>query len=926
MARYDFLTSEPKWQRIWREQGLYEPEASTDKPKFYVLDMFPYPSGAGLHVGHPLGYIATDIIARFKKLKGYNVLHPMGFDAFGLPAENYAIQTGKRPQDTTEENIKRYNEQLEMLGMAYAKSAEFRTSDPSYYKWTQWIFLQFFDSWYNLETNCAEPISKLVERFAQTGNKEVKAASDANVESFSASEWAAYDEAKKREILLGYRLAYQAEVMVNWCEALGSVLANDEVVNGVSVRGSHPVTRKPMRQWMLRVTAYAQRLLDDLESLEWSEALKDMQRNWIGRSEGARVHFRIDGHQEPLEVFTTRPDTLFGVSFMVLNPEHPLIATITIPSQKQAVEAYQLEVAAKSERERLAQEKPKSGVFTGAYALHPFNGEKLPIYVADYVLAGYGSGAIMAVPGHDSRDHGFAKLFNLPILEVVAGSEDVQSEAFESKTGTLVNSDFMDGLAVPEAIKACLDKLEALGIGERKVNFRIRDVVFSRQRYWGEPFPIVYDADGPKAVSADTLPVVLPEIDNFQPTGTGESPLARAADWVNLPDGTRRETDTMPGSAGSSWYFLRYADPLNDLLFADPSKLKYWLPVDLYVGGTEHAVGHLIYARFWTKLLYDLGHVPVQEPFARLVNQGMIQGRTSFVYKLKHENTFVSKGQLKDGEETLPLRVDVSFVENDKLDLAKFRAWRPEYANTEFRLEPDGSYICGYEVEKMSKSFYNVVTPDDICAQYGADVFRLYEMFLGPLEQHKPFSTQGISGVQGFLNKAAALLWDADGQLIVTDEAATDDELRLVHRLVRKVEEDVERLSFNTTVPAFMIFVNGITGLKTHKRSVIEPFLQVLAPYAPHFAEEAWHALGHSESIFRSTWPTVDEQYLLDDEIVYPVQENGKHRFNLTFPAGLDKADLEARALGSPEVQKLLAGRPLKRLIVVPGKIINVVV
>lgn len=917
---YNFSEIEKKWQRYWAERGTFRVEADPSKPKYYVLDMFPYPSGAGLHVGHPLGYIASDIFSRYKRLKGFNVLHPMGYDAFGLPAEQYAIQTGKHPEATTTQNIARYREQLDRIGFSYDWSREVKTCDPGYYKWTQWAFLQMFNHWYNLDTNRAEPIAALEARFAASGNAEVHAACS-EVPTFSAAEWAGYDEVKRAEVLMNYRIAYQGETAVNWCPALGTVLANDEVKEGISIRGGHPVEQKKMKQWQLRVSAYAERLLNDMESLEWTESLKDMQRNWIGRSQGAEMIFRVSNGTEEYDmtIFTTRADTVFGVTFMVLAPESEWVEKLTRPEQKEAVEAYLVAARKKTERERMAETRKVTGVFTGSYAKNPFTGEEVPVWVSEYVLSGYGTGAIMAVPAHDSRDYAFARQFNLPIIPLIEGA-DVSNESFDAKEGIMCNSGFLNGMSVKEAIPAAIDRVEAMGIGRRKINYRLRDAIFSRQRYWGEPFPVYFKEGVPYPIPENELPLTLPEVDKFLPTETGEPPLARAKDWTY--NGYPIEKSTMPGFAGSSAYYLRYMDPRNDEALVSREANEYWRNVDLYIGGTEHATGHLIYARFWNKFLYDLGYICENEPFRKLVNQGMIQGRSNFVYRIKNTNTFVSLG-LKDQYDTTEIHVDVNLVTNDRLDTEAFRNWMPDYAEAEFILE-GGEYICGWAVEKMSKSMFNVVNPDRICEEYGADTLRMYEMFLGPLEQSKPWDTKGIDGVHRFLRKVWKLYF-RDGENIINDAPAEKAALKVLHKLIHKVETDIESFSFNTSVSAFMIAVNELTDLKCHNREILEALTILLSPFAPHLAEELWEALGHQESISGATFPTYVEAYTVEDTCEYPVSFNGKMRFKLSLSKSLSPKEVEAAALADPNCEKYLAGAPIKKIIVVPGKIINIV-
>lgn len=930
---YNFSAIEPQVRQFWKAHDVYKVLNDTTRPKYYVLDMFPYPSGSGLHVGHPLGYIASDIVSRYKRGKGFNVLHPMGFDAFGLPAEQYAIETGQHPVVTTEKNIKRYKEQLDNIGFSYDWSREINTSESDYYGWTQWIFLQLFKSWYNPLTQKAETIDTLAELLEHSGNVQVPAPGDDQLK-VTAGEWRSMSEERQREVLMQYRLAYLDYAEVWWCEALGTVLANDEVVNGVSERGGHPVERKRMRQWFLRITAYADRLLDSLNGLEWSEAMKEMQRNWIGKSEGAAVTFKVKNSEETIEVFTTRPDTIFGVDFLVLAPEHELVAHITTNSNRADVEAYQGYVKSRSERERMA-EKKISGCFTGAYALHPFTGQEVPVWISEYVLAGYGTGAIMAVPAGDDRDHNFARHFGIPVTNIF-GAHYTGEVAYTGKDVTLDNSDFITGQSVAAAAAVVLDQLEAKGIGTRKVNYKLRDAGFSRQRYWGEPFPIVYRGDTPYAIDEEAvalpkdlqqLPVTLPHVESYRPGPEGEGPLANidAYLWVTNTRGEqlRRETNTMPGYAGSSWYFLRYMDPHNAEFLADKTVTDYWSQVDLYVGGTEHAVGHLLYARLWTKVLCDLGYISFDEPFRKLLNQGMIQGSTRFVYRIKGSTTFVSFN-LKHAYETDPIRVDVGFVDGVILDTEAFRAWRPDFATADFILE-DGKYICGSETEKMSKSKYNVVNPDDIVRQYGADTFRMYEMFLGPIEMSKPWDTKGIEGVHKFLKRFWRLFIDEQRGLIVTDEAATLPELKTLHRTIKKVAEDTERFSFNTAVSQFMICVNELTDFKCHKREVLDPLVKVITPYAPHMAEALWQQLGHSGSVVTALYPGWEEQYVVDNTKVYPVAINGKTRAEMEFALDMPQSEIEAAVMANEKVQQYLEGKSPKKVIFVKGKMINIV-
>ena len=924
---YNFRAIEARWQAYWRAEDVYRVTEDPSRPPYYVLDMFPYPSGAGLHVGHPLGYIASDIFARYKRLRGFNVLHPMGYDAFGLPAEQYAIQTGQHPEVTTTENIRRYREQLDQIGFSFDWSREVRTSDPEYYKWTQWVFIQLFHSYYNNVTGKAAPISELIAHFEAEGTKGIDVA-ESEALSFTAEEWRSWDKKKQMQTLMNYRLAYLGETMVNWCAALGTVLANDEVHDGVSERGGHPVEQKKMQQWCLRVSAYAGRLLDSLNDLEWSESLKESQRNWIGKSEGAEVRFPlVAGDGAELTVFTTRVDTIYGVTFMVLAPESDYVPMVTTAEQQATVDEYLAATRRRTERDRLS-DRRVSGVFSGSYATNPLTGEAIPIWISDYVLAGYGTGAVMAVPAHDSRDFAFARHFGLPIIQVVVpeGEEATDpatwEESKDSKSGVLINSGIITGLSVTDAIAKMKGHITSEGLGQVKTNYRLRDAIFSRQRYWGEPFPIYYDAEGiAHTISEDELPLCLPEVDKFLPTSDGQPPLGRAKGW-HTAEGFPYELSTMPGFAGSSAYYLRYMDPHNDKALVGRDKNAYWRHVDLYVGGAEHATGHLIYSRFWNKFVYDLGLVVEDEPFRKLVNQGMIQGRSNFVYRIKDTNTFVSLG-LKDQYDTTPIHVDVNIVYNDQLDLEAFRAWRPEYATADFILE-DGKYICGWAVEKMSKSMYNVVNPDMIVERYGADTLRLYEMFLGPLEQSKPWDTNGIDGVHRFLRKLWGLYYSADG-LRVTDTPATKEELKSLHKLIRKVTQDVEQFSFNTSVAAFMICINELQGLKTASREVLQPLLILLAPFAPHIAEELWHAIGEETTIVAAEWPEYDEKLLVEDSFKYPVSFNGKTRFTIELPREASQDEIREAVLSADEAQKWLEGKTPKKVIIVPGRIINIV-
>ena len=917
---YSFTEIESKWRRRWIEEDAYRVVEDSSLPKYYVLDMFPYPSGAGLHVGHPLGYIASDIFARYKRMKGFNVLHPMGYDAFGLPAEQYAIQTGQHPAVTTEKNIARYREQLDRIGFSFDWSREVKTCDPSYYKWTQWAFIQMFHHWYNKESDKAEPIATLIEAFSKEGNNRVNAAHSCT-RIFSASEWKAMSEKEQLTILLDYRLAYLADTQVNWCPGLGTVLANDEVKEGLSVRGGHEVIQKEMKQWSLRISAYAQRLLDGLNKVEWTDSLKEIQRNWIGRSQGAEVLFPVKGLAEQMLVFTTRADTLFGVTFMVLAPESSWVEKVTTPQQQEAVANYLELVKKRNERERQADTKTVTGVFTGGYAVNPFTGEEVPIWVSDYVLAGYGTGAIMAVPGHDSRDYAFARHFNLPIIPLIEGC-DISLESFDAKEGIMVNSGFLNGKSVAEAIPMAIDEVENRGIGRRKINFRLRDAIFSRQRYWGEPFPIYYKDGLPYTVDEKDLPIVLPEVDAYLPTEEGAPPLGRAKDWSYK--GFPLEQSTMPGFAGSSAYFLHYMDPNNGQQLINPDKNRYWRNVDLYVGGTEHATGHLLYSRFWTKFLFDIGVICEEEPFQKLVNQGMIQGRSNFVYRIKGTKTYVSLG-LKAGYDVTDIHVDVNIVQNDLLDLDKFRAWSPENADAEFILE-EGKYVCGWAVEKMSKSMYNVVNPDLVVERYGADTLRMYEMFLGPLEQSKPWDTAGIEGVHRFLRRFWNLFFDREGQSLLTHDEPSEKELRILHKTIRKISSDIETFSFNTGVSAFMICLNELQEERCHKQAILNPLVRLLSPFAPHLAEELWEALGHTDGVLKQPFPEAIADYLTESSFAYPVSFNGKTRFMLELPLNMAISDMEACVLGHELSAKWLDAKKPKKIIIVPNRIINVVV
>ncbi|MDE6079353.1 MAG: leucine--tRNA ligase [Duncaniella sp.] len=921
---YNHREIEQRWQKAWRDNKVYKTEIDKSRPKFYVLDMFPYPSGAGLHVGHPLGYIASDIYSRYKRLRGFNVLHPMGYDAYGLPAEQYAIQTGQHPEKTTSQNIARYRQQLDKIGFCYDWDREIRTCDPEFYKWTQWAFMQMFGSYYDTSLQKARPIADLVAHFEKHGSEGITAAQGEQL-AFSADDWARMTDKEKSDTLMNYRIAYLGNTMVNWCPELGTVLANDEVSEGLSVRGGFPVEQKLMYQWCLRVSAYAQRLLDGLDTIDWTDSLKETQRNWIGRSEGAEMKFPIAGSDVVLDIFTTRADTVFGVTFMVLAPESEYVSLVTTPEQREAVDAYLDSIKHKTERERMI-DKKVSGVFTGSYAVNPLTGKEIPVYVSDYVLAGYGTGAIMAVPAHDSRDYAFARHFALPIIPLIEGA-DVSEQSFDAKSGRMINSASADldlnGMEVKDAIAATKKYIEEKGIGRVKVNYRLRDAIFSRQRYWGEPFPVYYKDGIPTLMSEDKLPLLLPEVDKYLPTESGEPPLGRAKGWVT-EEGYPIELNTMPGFAGSSAYYLRYMDPRNNDALVGREADEYWRNVDLYIGGTEHATGHLIYSRFWNKFLYDLGYVCEDEPFRKLINQGMIQGRSNFVYRIVGTNTFVSAG-LKDQYETTPIHVDVNIVSNDILDLDAFRAWRPDYADAEFVLE-DGKYVCGWAVEKMSKSMFNVVNPDDIVERYGADTLRLYEMFLGPLEQSKPWDTNGIDGVNRFIKKLWALYFKGD-TCLVDDAAPSPEALKALHTLIKKVTGDIETFSYNTSVAAFMICVNELTRLKCHSRAILEPLVVLLAPFAPHVAEELWHSvLGHDTTICDAAWPEWNEEYLKESTVNYAVSFNGKARFNIQLPAGTAAPEVEAAALADPQSAKWLEGKTVRKVIVVPNKIVNIVV
>ena len=938
---YKFQEIEKKWQQYWNEHATYKVEIDESRPKFYVLDMFPYPSGAGLHVGHPLGYIASDIYSRYKRLKGFNVLHPMGYDAYGLPAEQYAIQTGQHPAITTEKNIARYREQLDKIGFCYDWSREVRTCEPGYYKWTQWAFVQMFNHWYCNRANAAKPISMLVDIFKEQGNAKVKAACSETA-VFTAEEWNSWDEKRQQEVLMNYRIAYLADLKVNWCPALGTVLANDEVSEGLSVRGGHPVEQRVMRQWSLRVSAYAQRLLDGLDQVDWTDSLKETQKNWIGRSEGAEMRFKVADSDIELEIFTTRADTVFGVTFMVLAPESEYVAQLTTDGQRAEVEAYLDQVKRRTERERIA-DRRVTGVFSGSYAVNPLTGDKIPVWISDYVLAGYGTGAIMAVPAHDSRDYAFARHFNLPIIPLIEGA-DVSEESYDAKEGVVCNSGFLNGLQVKEAIAKMKEYISEQGLGQVKVNYRLRDAIFSRQRYWGEPFPVYYKDGMPYMLDESKLPLQLPEIDKYLPTETGEPPLGRAAKW-ETEEGYKLELNTMPGFAGSSAYYLRYMDPHNTEALVGKLANNYWGNVDLYIGGTEHATGHLIYSRFWNKFLFDLGIVCKEEPFQKLINQGMIQGRSNFVYRYIGEdatgNLYVSYNLIDSPEykdKVQPIHVDVNIVKNDILDIEAFRNWMPEYKNAQF-VYSDGSndidnpylgqatdkqYICGWAVEKMSKSMFNVVNPDTIVERYGADTLRLYEMFLGPLEQSKPWDTNGIDGVHRFLKKFWGLYTEGE-EFRITEDTPTAEELKTLHKTIKKITYDIENFSFNTSVSAFMICVNELTSAKCRKRAILEPLAILIAPYAPHIAEEVWAAMGHETSICDAEFPVCNEAYLVESNTKYPISFNGKVRFTMELPADMSKEDVEKTVLSNEQTTKYLDGKAPKKVIVVPNKIVNIV-
>ena len=935
---YNFKEIEEKWQNYWAKNQTFKASNDSENPKYYVLDMFPYPSGAGLHVGHPLGYIASDIYARYKRHKGYNVLHPQGYDSFGLPAEQYAIQTGQHPAKTTEENIKTYRRQLDQIGFSFDWSREVRTSNPNYYKWTQWIFIQLFNSWYNIDTDKAEDITTLISKFKKEGNTAVNASCDDEIQAFTAEQWVAFSKKEQEEILLQYRLTFLSDAEVNWCPELGTVLANDEIVNGVSERDGFPVVRKKMTQWSMRISAYAQRLLDGLHGIDWPQPLKDSQTNWIGRSQGAMVSFAIDGHDQKIEVFTTRPDTIFGVSFMTLAPEHELVSKITTEAQKNAVQNYIKATAKRSERERMADVKTISGVFTGAYAIHPFSGKKVQIWIGDYVLAGYGTGAVMAVPCGDQRDYDFAKHFGIDIPNIFENVE-ISEQAHTDKEGTIIaNSDFLSGLSYKKALKLSIYELEKQKLGYGKINYRLRDAVFSRQRYWGEPFPVYYKGGMPQMISTEHLPIILPEVEKYLPTKDGRPPLGNAKVWAwdtetnEVVENTKinhqtifpLELNTMPGWAGSSYYFNRYMDPNNDTEFASTESLNYWKEVDLYIGGSEHATGHLLYARFWQKFLFDKGLVPVDEFAKKLINQGMILGTSAFVFREDGVNKFYSKGVL-EGKVGQLIHVDVSFLNaSDELDVEAFKNWRVEFKDAQFITEEDGSFKVSREVEKMSKSKYNVVNPDHICAAYGADSLRLFEMFLGPLEQAKPWKTSGISGVHSFLKKLWKLFYNGE-ELSISDADPTAEELKTLHKTIKKVEEDIENFSFNTSVSTFMIAVNELITQKCNKRAILKPLLILISPYAPHIAEELWSKLGYEDSISTAEFPVFDPKHLVESSKNYPVSFNGKMRFTLELPLDMTKDDIEKVVLAHQKTQAQLAGRVPKKVIIVPGKIINIV-
>lgn len=950
--QYNFQEIEKKWQKIWEDQQTFAASTDTSKPKYYVLDMFPYPSGAGLHVGHPLGYIASDIYARFKRHQGFNVLHPMGYDSFGLPAEQYAIQTGQHPATTTQVNIEGgidkqgnaiagYENQLKKLGFSYDWNHEVRTSNPDFYHWTQWLFIQLYHSYYNNDKQQACPISELVEIFQKEGNSNIQAATSQK-EIFSADDWNGFTEEKKQEILLNYRLTYRAETTVNWCPALGTVLANDEVVNGVSERGGHPVYQQKMMQWSMRITAYAERLLQGLETIDWSEAIKESQRNWIGKSKGAEIDFSLSNSNITIKVFTTRPDTIYGVTFMVLAPEHPLVDEITTGEYIEKINQYKEDSSKRSERDRMADAKTVSGQFTGAYAINPFTKEKIPVYIADYVLMGYGTGAIMAVPAHDERDHRFASYFSLPIKEVIQGGENVQNEAYVTKEGICINSGIIEGLSVIEAQNKIISEVENQNIGKGTINYRLRDAVFSRQRYWGEPIPIYYKNNIPYTLPESSLPLILPKVEKYLPTEDGEPPLGRAKEWAwnekeqkivskDLIDDQTvfpLELNTMPGWAGSSWYYLRYADPKNNNRFADDTQVKYWENVDLYIGGSEHATGHLLYSRFWNKFLKDYGYINREEPFQKLINQGMILGQTAYIYRINGSQNFISYNLIRNDLEITPIRIDIKLLKGvtDEVDIEKLRQWREEFKDAEFILE-EGKYISGREIEKMSKSYYNVINPDDVCEEYGADTLRMYEMFLGPIDQAKPWNTQGLTGVHSFLKKLWRLYFSGENEAFsVSEEKATKEELKTLHQLIKKVTEDIQNFSFNTSISSFMIAVNELAKLKTDKREILEPLIVLLSPYAPHIAEELWEKLGHTESIEKIPFPEFHAEYLVSDSFEYPVSFNGKVRFKIEMPAAANPKEVEEAVMAHEKTPNYLEGKTPKKIIVVPKRIINIVI
>lgn len=917
---YDFFKIEQKWQHYWAKNKTFKAKNNSKKPKFYILDMFPYPSGSGLHVGHPLGYIASDIFSRYKRLKGFNVLHPMGYDAFGLPAEQYAIQTGKHPEKTTNENISKYRKQLDKMGFSYDWDREVKTCDPNYYRWTQWIFIQLFNSYYCNIKDKALPLSNLIEKFKKNGNAKVKSPCNEDTPAFTAKEWNSWDIPRQQKTLMNYRLAFLAETRVNWCPKLGTVLANEEVRDGLSERGGYLVERKKMKQWCLRITAYADRLLNDLNELDWTDALKEQQKNWIGKSVGANISFHIENSNEKIDVFTTRPDTIFGVSFIAVAPEHGLLKKLTIPKKKEEIDAYVKKAQSRSERDRISDTKTISGKFTGSFVLHPFTNKKIPVWVADYVLSGYGTGAIMAVPAHDSRDYNFAKHFNLTIIEVVKGG-NINECAYEKQTGILFNSSFANNLSVKKAQEKIISELERRGAGKQATSYKIRNAIFSRQRYWGEPFPIYYDNDVPLVLDEKELPLKLPNIKEYKPTGSGEPPLARAKKWTFKKNPL--ETSTMPGWAGSSWYFLRYMDAQNSKEFLSKEREKYWQDVDLYIGGSEHATGHLLYSRFWQKFLFDAGFVCKKEPFKKLINQGMILGRSNIVYKLKKENTFVSFG-LKNKYETTPIHVDISIVDNDILDIKKFKEWRQDFHNASFILEGN-QYICGVEVEKMSKSLFNVVNPDNIINKYGADTLRLYEMFLGPLDQSKPWNTNGIEGVHKFLKKTWRL-FHSNKTFSVSEKKASAEELKILHKTIKKTTEDIERFAFNTAVSNFMICINELTALKCNKKEVLTPLIIVLAPFAPHLCEEIWEKLGNNSSISFANFPHFNSSYLIENTFDYPITFNGKMKFKITLSLSLSATEIEQKVLENKQTQHYLIGKKIKKVIVVHKRIVNIVI